>query len=94
MLLMVGNYTDLGFFASGASRRKLSRRTIATAADSRKTVPHITTTGAVRGIISAKGRDSMTGPAGPPADMTSRPSSGPGSSASLAVNGSDDRMEA
>jgi hypothetical protein len=66
--------------------KKRNRNGSSLAASSRKPVPAITATGAARGIVTAKGRNSMTSAAGlPPPTRTLAPSSGLGSPTELAM---------
>jgi len=66
--------------------KKRNRNGSSLAASSRKTVPAITATGATRGIVTAKGRNSMTSAAGlPPPTRPLAPSGGLGSPTELAM---------
>ena len=76
---MIGNYTDLGFFASvetpsrrsatvpqDASDQEVNRNVSNLAANSRQLVPSINDTGTIHGIMSAKGCNSITSAAETP----------------------------
>ena len=66
--------------------KKRYRNGSSLAASSRKAVPAITATGTARGIVTAKGRNSMTSAAGfPPPTRPLAPSSGLGSPTELAM---------
>ena len=76
-LILIGNYTDLGFLTSVETPRhpplslktevikKCNRDSSSLAASSRKSLP-TTATGATGGIVTAKGRNSTTTTAGLP----------------------------